>query len=391
MDDKLVSARTVRRRANEQTNAILSNNLKRQRKDINDSFFGEDDINTQEVTNSNYQAGYTSEASENLIFLETEVNVKNTEMNTFSHGDPFETVKEDTSDEEDYSSEKDLSSDGDSSLDENYSLDEDVKETGLKEKLRQWAIESGTKLCHANTLLTLLKEYHPELPKDARTLLQTNQTCSRETVHTKAGCSYCHFGLTNGVQLCLAQSPDLLNSSELYLQLNIDGLPIFKSSPETFWPILGSVHLQEKLKPFLIGLWVGKSKPTCIKEYLDEFIKDLSKVQQEGITYGDTCYKVKILNFICDTPARAFVKQTKGHTGFYGCDYCMQRGKHEKYRMTFPLINASPRTDNNFRAQLQEEHHRSSTPLLMLQNVDLIAMFPLDYMHLLCLGVVKKC
>ena len=41
----------------------------------------------------------------------------------------------------------------------------------LKVKLREWAVNSGTPLCHMNRLLGILRPSFPSLPKDARTLL----------------------------------------------------------------------------------------------------------------------------------------------------------------------------------------------------------------------------
>ena len=31
-------------------------------------------------------------------------------------------------------------------------------------------------------------------------------------------------------------------------------------------------------------------------------------------------------SFACDTPARAYVKNIKGHSGYFGCEKCSQEG-----------------------------------------------------------------
>lgn len=62
---------------------------------------------------------------------------------------------------------------------------------------------------------------------------------------------------------------------------------------------------------------------------------------------------------ICDTPARAFVKQVKGHSGYYGCDKCVQKGHYLNNRMTFPETESLLRTDVQFDVMVNEEHHYS--------------------------------
>ncbi|KAB0804911.1 hypothetical protein PPYR_01881 [Photinus pyralis] len=57
--------------------------------------------------------------------------------------------------------------------------------------------------------------------------------------------------------------------------------------------------------------------------------------------------------------------------------------------MTFPDLSATLRSDASFRANVYEEYHTGRTPLEEL-SVDLVDQFPLDYMHLICLGVMKQ-
>jgi hypothetical protein len=57
---------------------------------------------------------------------------------------------------------------------------------------------------------------------------------------------------------------------------------------------------------------------------------------------------------------------------------------------TFPqLTDCVLRTDASFRAKLQRQHHKGLSPLLDLK-IDLISCIPLDYMHLVLLGVFKR-
>nr|CAI5843570.1 unnamed protein product [Callosobruchus analis] len=62
-----------------------------------------------------------------------------------------------------------------------------------------------------------------------------------------------------------------------------------------------------------------------------------------------------------------------------------------KNKVCFPTTqNLNIRTDAKFRRKEQENHHTGTSVLENLPGLDMIKSFPLDYMHLLCLGVVKK-
>ena len=62
------------------------------------------------------------------------------------------------------------------------------------------------------------------------------------------------------------------SGTQLGLQFNIDGLPIFMSSKLQLWPIL-SIIIGENLKskPFIVGLYIGYKKPPV--DFHEIFIK----------------------------------------------------------------------------------------------------------------------
>lgn len=57
--------------------------------------------------------------------------------------------------------------------------------------------------------------------------------------------------------------------------------------------------------------------------------------------------------------------------------------------MTFPEVSARRRTDECFRQKTDMEHHHEQSPLADL-NIDMVTSFPYDYMHLVCLGVMRR-
>lgn len=173
----------------------------------------------------------------------------------------------------------------------------------------------------------------------------------------------------------------------LKLQLNIDGLPLFDSSSVQFWPILGILQ-NCTTRPVLIALFCGDSKPKSSTEYLGAPVSEL-KGLCEGFVIGAKTFCLNVSSVICDAPARAYVKAIKSHTGYAGCDKCVQPGVYLQHRMTFPDTHAALRTDEDFKNGKDEDHHVGHSPLSEL-NIDMVSCFPHDYMHLVCLGVVRR-
>ena len=109
----------------------------------------------------------------------------------------------------------------------------------------------------------------------------------------------------------------------------------------------------------------------------------------EGFEYEQCKCFLAISAFICDAPARSFVKNTKAHNAYHGCDKCTDPGKYISNRMTFPSSSAPLRTDTEFDEMADESHHKGPSPFNSLR-VNMVTSFPLDYMHLVCLGVVRR-
>ena len=260
-------------------------------------------------------------------------------------------------------------------------------ENGLLSLLARWAIENKITHTALGQLLGVLRVFHLDLPKDPRTLLLTKKV---DGIKPIAGGLYYHFGIAGAIESALALDPKLKNCDTIQLQLNVDGLPLFKSSNEQFWPILGRLAQSNKPEPFPIGLFSGKSKPCDPEEFLQDFVEEMADLQTNGLNYNGQIFNISISNFVCDAPARAYIKSVKSHSGYSGCDKCTQAGEY-RGKMTFPETDAPLRTDIAFDEMVDEEHHVQPCALRRLSpSLGLVSQFTLDYMHLVCLGVVKR-
>lgn len=268
---------------------------------------------------------------------------------------------------------------------ESSSISSEDANIGLtREVLRNWAITNKITHTAVSGLLRLLRAAgHVNLPLDARTLLETPKFVK---THIVPPGEYWHAGLEKSLKEVVILHSNEIKSNTLHLQISIDGLPISKSSKGQFWPILGKV---QNIKPFVVGIYYGPAKPLSAEQFLNYFIEELIYLIANGIEINNTQYIVQLKCFVCDAPARAFIKGIFGHNSTYGCEKCFVEGKFFNKRMFYEHCNATLRTDLNFRNQLQDDHHKHSTPLDRLP-IDLIKDIPLDYMHLILLGVQKK-
>lgn len=112
-----------------------------------------------------------------------------------------------------------------------------IAPTNLSNSLQSWGNDFHIKKTALTSLLKILKSAGIQsLPSDSRTLLNTPR---RVQIDNCANGKYWH----NGLQNCLAQVFARLTSNLCVdINVNIDGLPLFKGSPISFWPILINFH-----------------------------------------------------------------------------------------------------------------------------------------------------
>jgi len=280
----------------------------------------------------------------------------------------------------------------DTDIDTTDNENECQKALPLGEELANWASKHNTSQVAVSDLLKILVKYHPSLPKDARTLKKTTSVQSIQPMNdalNRPG-EYVYFGIEKQLLENMFNTVTEYSLGHLQLLFNVDGLPLYRSSSKQFWPILCAAYIDGIItKPFVVAVFCGNSKPLSADVFFSDFVRELSHLQQSGVCFGESVVSISVKGFICDAPARAFIKCIKGHSGYYGCEKCEDRGKQVNKKMTFQNLDATLRSDESFLHQRQEEHHRGVSPLINL-NVGLVTCVPLEYMHLICLGVMKK-
>ncbi|KAK0174311.1 hypothetical protein PV327_010943 [Microctonus hyperodae] len=277
-------------------------------------------------------------------------------------------------------------------------------------QLRQWAIKSNISHTHLSELLIILnKRLLPELPNTAKTFLKTSLASYKihemeDALHDAESGQFVYFGIAQGLQECLVT----FHKGDIELIINIDGLPISKSGKKHFWPILCKIfHDPDVYEPFTVAIYCGPSKPRNVDDYFAYFIDELNQLQREGIIIIGKKFYVRLKAIVADTPARSMCKGTKGHGGYSACERCTVYGTRIKKsiersiasnqktiystKIVYPGIGHPKRTNMSFRNRSDPEHHTGLSPLEeIVPELDMITIFVLDFMHLICVGAMKK-
>jgi len=202
-----------------------------------------------------------------------------------------------------------------------------------------------------------------------------------------------YFGIAETLNsLCISLNINVTSSTEFSLAVNIDGLPLSKSSASSFWPILCSVKSIEALKNkvFLVALYHGNEKPNS-NDFLLDFVNECVKLTTNGILIKTVTCNFKIVMLICDTPAKSFVLSLKSHSGYFSCTKCNQEGEMINNVICFiETENFVKRTNDSFRNKRDSEHHVGETLFTNIPGFDIIDNVPLDYMHNFLLGGTKR-
>ncbi|OXA45634.1 hypothetical protein Fcan01_19483 [Folsomia candida] len=276
----------------------------------------------------------------------------------------------------------------DDSFSSDFSDSQSTKESGSSDsdfeqpkqdtsnELREWAVKHNITCAALRDLLEILNR-QPDfnLPKDPRTLLRTPRETAIEVVEPG---EYVHFDWIPSVEKLFVQAP---RPAIVKIQINIDGIPLYKSSARQFWPILANIVQLNQV--IVIGIYSGLGKPANIDNFLSRFANQFISFEP-GFSL-----KFEICAIVCDLPARSFILGTKCHSGYSSCGKCDIKGEYVDNRVTFPPGNYNLRSDESIRLKLDKAHHNQSS-IIELLPVNLVEDVPVDFMHLVCLGITRK-
>lgn len=58
----------------------------------------------------------------------------------------------------------------------------------------------------------------------------------------------------------------------------------------------------------VVAVWCGDGKPTVLNDFLGSFINELNDLLRNGMIVNGNTISIKFRCFVCDTPARSFIK-----------------------------------------------------------------------------------
>ncbi|XP_016660140.1 uncharacterized protein LOC107883830 isoform X1 [Acyrthosiphon pisum] len=265
-----------------------------------------------------------------------------------------------------------------------------IESFNIEDELRSWVLKFKVSHNSANCILRIIKSAGINVPKDIRTLMKTPTTHVISNIDQG---SYIHLGLENMILPILKKYDSLIYSLNKVLKIgiNLDGLPLSRSSKSQLWPILIEFTNCNLLSEYVlpIGIFHGNSKPKSIHEFLNPFLSDLLTLLNCGLNVNGNIYQFEVGHVVCDSPAKSFLLNVKSFNAYFGCTSCTQEGSYINNRMAFLEIESPLRTDESFRSKTQEEYHKGNSPLELLP-IDMIKDVCLDYMHNVCLGVTKR-
>ncbi|XP_057329321.1 uncharacterized protein LOC130670127 [Microplitis mediator] len=277
-----------------------------------------------------------------------------------------------------------------SSVPENQNIhDTSFNPQVFRSTLAKCIVDNKINLTQSKALLEVLRT-HPDLlflPKDPRSLIKT----PREKIVTKivAPGEYLHIGFESKLKSMISRIPFESIPETLVFDFSTDGAELNKKIQ--IWPIqIRLINIPFLKNPELVGIYKGESKPQSFEDFFVDFVSEVELIiSKGGIDYKGKKIPIQLRCYIADSPARANALGHVSHVARNPCSKCKIEGITYKKSCRFPGINYELRTDEEYRNLTDVDHHTGVSAIRKLP-MDLVNQVSFDYMHLVCLGVMKK-
>lgn len=178
------------------------------------------------------------------------------------------------------------------------------------QEFREWCLKHRITHLSINELMFLLRKQGINLPNDSRSLLNTPKLINIEKMGSG---EYWYNGVGNCLKKLFSNIDEPLSISII---VNIDGLPPYRSSSCEFWPILFKITEIQQIKPMVVAIYCGDTKPP-LANFLSQFVEEMKDILVNGVICNNQKVTVKINFFVCDTPARSFIKGKYSYNRIY--------------------------------------------------------------------------
>ncbi|XP_039439443.1 uncharacterized protein LOC120420472 isoform X2 [Culex pipiens pallens] len=196
------------------------------------------------------------------------------------------------------------------------------------------------------------------------------------------------------------------NATDISLSFNTDGVAVFNSNTrKSLWPIIVTINeLPPDLRfsrrnTIVAGLWLSREEPD-LNVFLTPFLAQIQKLSENGVQLNEhTKCSVSTVCCCVDSVARCKIQQLKQYNGYEACSFCTHPGslvetKQVRYKY---LENVRPRTNIDVLKAMALSNQRGEpvngfkgiSPLVSIQDFDIVEGCPVDYLHCVLLGVCK--
>ncbi len=131
-------------------------------------------------------------------------------------------------------------------------------------------------------------------------------------IQNKSGMQYIHLSLSEEIEKVLKRYPCEVTSRihSLEISLNVDGLPLFKSSSLPMWPVLCCIHL-EPVIVFPVTLTLGSQRPLDLT-FLEDVVTEIKQLLESGLKFDGRIIEVMLRCIVCQWFSKCGTRTTSG-------------------------------------------------------------------------------